>query len=158
MDLDKLINGPLPDWERQQRRELEESSKRFHEDNERYREQARRARNISDAAENALLAAENTAAEVAHEIALFESQIQPNEEARLCIVGGPAGILILPQSIEYVAPDKLIFTGLDQSGSLVRAIQHISQLSIVLKAVIMPLGVKPQRTGFHHPTDCAEET
>jgi len=86
----------MPAWERQQQRDLDESSKRMQDDFARQREQIRKANNIAEAAENTLLAAYNTVVELIREISAFGSDIQVNEEARVCIVGDQQVFLSFP--------------------------------------------------------------
>lgn len=121
---------------------------------EMHRAQAARdrdARKVAKASEYQLVAAQMTAGQVAAQIAAFEAGLRADEEAFLCVVGGPAGLIIFPRGIEALPPDKLMFTGEDQDGHRVSVIQHVSQLSMLLKAVPVPKGEAPRRTGFHHP-------
>jgi hypothetical protein len=110
-----------------------------------------RQRTIADASAYQMIAAGISADALMQQIIAFEASLSADEEVMLCVVGGPAGMLIYPQRISHIQPDKLVFMGVDQTGERVCAIQHVTQLSVLLRAVKVSQGDEPRRTGFHHP-------
>lgn len=97
-------------------------------------------------------------AESAHDrlvayIRAFEAQLDVAEEVAMGFAGDAAGILRI-EGIGFHAPDMLAFYGHDSSGAKAQLIQHVSQLSVTLRAVQRNEGsdTPPRRIGFHlHP-------
>ena len=99
------------------------------------------------AARQQLRAAKTAAEEIVDEIQMFEAALDRTQEAWLCVIGAPAGLLMYPRSIGFKGADKLIFDGEDEQGCRVRVMQHVSQLNIALKAVPVS-GDTARRIGF----------
>lgn len=79
----------------------------------------------------------------------FESQLDSSQEIAMGFAGDEAGVLRI-EGIGYFDPDILTFYGRDDDGARTQLIQHVSQLSVTLRAV--PRGAKedvPRRIGFH---------
>jgi len=78
----------------------------------------------------------------------FEEQLDEAEEVAMGFVGGDAGVLKI-EGIGFFAPDLLTFYGRDETGARTQLVQHVSQLSVLLraepKAADMP---EPRRIGF----------
>ncbi|MFC2966599.1 DUF6173 family protein [Acidimangrovimonas pyrenivorans] len=64
----------------------------------------------------------------------FEDQLDPAEEVALGFAGGHAGVLRI-EGLGYFAPDLVTFYGRDDSGAKTQLVQHVSQLSVILRAV-----------------------
>lgn len=90
---------------------------------------------MSAADQHALTAASVALAHLEGLVRQFEAELQPDEKLWLVLTGGAAGSVIAVQFIFALDPDKLIFVGLDREGHRVRAIQHVSQLNVLFKAV-----------------------
>lgn len=116
-------------------------------------QQHRRVANVLDAAEYQNNAASVTVRELQKLIIEFQRTINADEEVFICIIGGPASILIFPQSIRPVNPDKIVIDGLDQQQCRTQVVQHISQASIMLRALKTLPDHQSRRIGFHSPTD-----
>ena len=78
----------------------------------------------------------------------FESQLNPDQEVAMGFAGSDAGVLTI-EGVGYFAPDILTFFGRDEDGMKTQLIQHVSQLSVLLRAVpkAQPEG-PPRRIGF----------
>lgn len=64
----------------------------------------------------------------------FEDQLDPAEEVALGFAGGHAGVLRI-EGLGYFAPDLVTFYGRDDGGAKTQLVQHVSQLSVILRAV-----------------------
>src|SRR5690348_14860650 len=60
------------------------------------RREAQQRRTMAQAAERQLNQASDAVKDIAAEIEFFETNLKPDEEARLVIIGGPAGTAIFP--------------------------------------------------------------
>lgn len=94
-------------------------------------------------------------AESAHDrlilyIRTFESQLDSSQEVAMGFAGDEAGILRI-EGIGFFDPDILTFYGRDDGGAKTQLIQHVSQLSVMLRAVPRNDGAAdpPRRIGFH---------
>lgn len=87
-------------------------------------------------------------ARLVHYIRNFEAQLDAGQEAAIGFAGGEAGVVRI-EGIGYMDPDILSFYGRDEEGLKTQLIQHVSQLSVVLRAVpkIAP-EAPPRRIGF----------
>lgn len=119
-----------------------------------HRDQARRARDISDAAKASLHQAHDAVEDIIAELEQFEGSIDPAEEARLVVIGGPDGTTIFPQIIGALSHDRVRFEGLDQDGCRVVIVQHVTQFNVMLKAVRVG-EEKARRIGFHDANDAS---
>jgi hypothetical protein len=79
----------------------------------------------------------------------FEAQLDASEEVAMGFAGSDAGVLKI-EGLGYYDPDILSFYGRDEGGMKTQLIQHVSQLSVMLRAVpkIVP-EVPARRIGFH---------
>jgi hypothetical protein len=81
----------------------------------------------------------------------FEAQLNPAEEVAVGFAGGDAGVLRI-EGLGYFDPDILTFFGRDDAGARTQLVQHVSQLSVILRAV--PVSAPedtPRRIGFRLP-------
>ena len=78
----------------------------------------------------------------------FESQLNPDQEVAMGFAGSDAGVLTI-EGVGYFAPDILTFFGRDEDGMKTQLIQHVSQLSVLLRAVPKSRPEEPaRRIGF----------
>ena len=83
----------------------------------------------------------------------FEEQLNDAQEVAMGFAGGDAGVLRI-EGIGYFAPDILTFYGQDENGDRTQLIQHVSQLSVILRAVPKPTEAdQPRRIGFRLADD-----
>lgn len=78
----------------------------------------------------------------------FEGQLDASQEIAMGFAGGEAGVLRI-EGIGYFDPDMITFYGRDEEGLKTQLVQHVSQLSVMLRAVpkIEP-EEPPRRIGF----------
>lgn len=78
----------------------------------------------------------------------FESQLDAAHEIAMGFAGDEAGVLRI-EGIGYFDPDIVTFYGRDDSGAKTQLIQHVSQLSVTLRAVPKEADSEPpRRIGF----------
>ena len=78
----------------------------------------------------------------------FEAQLDAGHEAAMGFAGGEAGVIRI-EGVGFMDPDILSFYGRDEDGLKTQLIQHVSQLSVVLRAVPKPEPESPaRRIGF----------
>ncbi len=78
----------------------------------------------------------------------FEAQLDGDQEVAMGFVGAEAGILRI-EGIGYFDPDIVTFYGSDQDGTRTQLIQHVTQLSVMLRALPKAAGNdRPNRIGF----------
>ena len=78
----------------------------------------------------------------------FEKQLDNEHEVAMGFAGSEAGILRI-EGLGYFDPDIVTFYGTDPTGARTQLIQHVSQLSVILRA--LPKEVEqeaPRRIGF----------
>ena len=79
----------------------------------------------------------------------FESQLDANHEVAMGFAGSDAGVLKI-EGLGFYEPDLLTFYGRDDEGMKTQLIQHIAQLSVLLRAVPKAAPeAPPRRIGFH---------
>jgi Family of unknown function (DUF6173) len=80
----------------------------------------------------------------------FEGQLDASQEIAMGFAGDEAGVLRI-EGIGFFDPDILTFYGRDEAGAKTQLIQHVSQLSVTLRAVpkITAGEDPPRRIGFH---------
>lgn len=79
----------------------------------------------------------------------FESQLDGDQEIAMGFAGSDAGVLKI-EGLGFFDPDLITFYGRDEDGMKTQLIQHVAQLSMMLRAV--PKSVPeaaPRRIGFH---------
>jgi hypothetical protein len=85
----------------------------------------------------------------------FESQLDSAHEIAMGFAGGEAGVLQI-EGLGYYDPDIVTFYGRDEDGLKTQLVQHVSQLSVILRAVPKTAPEDPpRRIGFHLPAGWA---
>ena len=78
----------------------------------------------------------------------FETHLDANHEIAMGFAGSDAGVLKI-EGLGFYDPDILSFYGTDENGAKTQLIQHVSQLSVMLRAVPKPAPESPaRRIGF----------
>ncbi|MFW2544182.1 DUF6173 family protein [Primorskyibacter sp. 2E107] len=81
-------------------------------------------------------------------IQTFEEQLDSDHEVAMGFVGAEAGVLRI-EGLGYFDPDMITFYGSDAAGVRTQLVQHVSQLSVILRAMPKELPEeKPRRIGF----------
>ncbi len=78
----------------------------------------------------------------------FEEQLDNEHEVAMGFTGGDAGVLRI-EGMGFFDPDMITYYGTDQFGAKTQLVQHVSQLSVMLRA--LPKAVEeeaPKRIGF----------
>ncbi len=79
----------------------------------------------------------------------FEAELDADQEVAMGFAGSEAGVLQI-EGLSYYDPDLLTFYGRDEDGNKTQLIQHLSQLSVMLRAVPKATPEEPaRRIGFH---------
>lgn len=92
-----------------------------------------------------------------HYIQRFEADLAPGDEVAMAMTGGHSGLLRI-QGMGYFDPDIVTFFGTDASGAKAQLIQHVSQLSVLLRALPRPQPEEPpERIGFRLARELEEE-
>lgn len=97
--------------------------------------------------------AAKSAAEWAYErlilyIQNFEEQLDAEQEVAMGFAGSDAGVLRI-EGMGYFDPDIVTFYGVDEGGTRMQLIQHVTQLSVILRALPKVADVAPaRRIGF----------
>ena len=79
----------------------------------------------------------------------FEAQLNASEEIAIGFTGNDVGVLQI-EGIGFFAPDLLTFYGRDETGMKTQLVQHVGQLSVMLRAVPKSRAeAAPRRIGFH---------
>lgn len=88
-----------------------------------------------------------------HYIHNFEAQLDAEQEVAMGFVGGDAGVLRI-QGLGFYDPDIITFYGTDSNGVRTQLVQHVNQLSVMLRALPRPSVDAPaQRIGFRLAAD-----
>jgi hypothetical protein len=78
----------------------------------------------------------------------FEAQLDASHEVAMGFAGGDAGVLRI-EGVGFYDPDILTFYGRDENGLKTQLIQHVTQLSVVLRATPKAEPAAPaRRIGF----------
>ncbi|MEL7175445.1 MAG: DUF6173 family protein [Pseudomonadota bacterium] len=78
----------------------------------------------------------------------FEKQLDNAHEVAMGFAGGDAGVLRI-EGMGYYDPDIVTFYGSDASGAKTQLVQHVSQLSVLLRALPKEVDqAEPNRIGF----------
>lgn len=78
----------------------------------------------------------------------FEEQLDNEHEVAMGFTGGDAGVLRI-EGMGYFDPDIITFYGTDPAGGRTQLVQHVSQLSVMLRALPKEVkGAAPNRIGF----------
>ena len=83
-------------------------------------------------------------------IQAFEHDLDATDEIAMGFAGDEAGVLRI-EGLGYFDPDILTFYGRDEAGVKTQLIQHVTQLSVTLRAVPKAAADEepPRRIGFH---------
>ena len=83
----------------------------------------------------------------------FEEQLDGDHEVAMGFTGGDAGVLRI-EGMGYFDPDIITFYGSDETGGKTQLVQHVSQLSVMLRALPKPQKDQPaNRIGFKLVSD-----
>lgn len=78
----------------------------------------------------------------------FEGHLDASHEVAMGFAGGDAGVLRI-EGLGFFAPDLITFYGRDENGMKTQLVQHIAQLSVLLRAVPKTEANAPaRRIGF----------
>ena len=78
----------------------------------------------------------------------FEEGLDDDHEVAMGFAGTDAGVLKI-EGMGYFDPDIVTFYGADPAGGKMQLVQHVSQLSVVLRALPKPKEASaPNRIGF----------
>lgn len=78
----------------------------------------------------------------------FEEQLDAEHEVAMGFAGGEAGVIRI-EGMGFFDPDIVTFYGTDGDGVKTQLIQHVSQLSVVLRALPKEVEAEePKRIGF----------
>lgn len=108
---------------------------------------------VSTAVSAAVAPADQSPAQRAYErlvysIRNFEAALDQSQEIAMGFVGSEVGVLRI-EGLGYLEPDVITFYGRDAEGMRMQMIQHVTQLSVVLRAVPKVLPAEPpRRIGF----------
>ncbi len=81
----------------------------------------------------------------------FETQLDSDQEVAMGFAGSEVGVLRI-EGLGYYDPDIVTFYGRDEEGMKTQLVQHVSQLSVMLRAVPKSTPEIPaRRIGFHLP-------
>jgi hypothetical protein len=92
--------------------------------------------------------AQSAYARIAQYIRTFEAQLNSTQEVAMGFAGSEAGVLRI-EGIGYFDPDLITFYGRDEAGQKTQLIQHVSQLSVLLRAApVADTSAPARRIGF----------
>ncbi|MCP1167561.1 DUF6173 family protein [Limimaricola litoreus] len=92
-----------------------------------------------------------------HYIKRFEDGLEAGEEVAMAMTGGHSGVLRI-QGMGYFDPDIVTFYGTDPAGAKTQLIQHVTQLSVILRALPRPRPeAPPERIGFRLARELEDE-
>ena len=88
----------------------------------------------------------------------FEEGLDDGHEIAMGFAGTDAGVLKI-EGMGYFDPDIVTFYGSDQGGAKMQLVQHVTQLSVVFRAVPKAVETaKPNRIGFKLLEDLEQGT
>ncbi|MEQ9694183.1 DUF6173 family protein [Shimia sp. SDUM112013] len=83
----------------------------------------------------------------------FEQQLDNEHEVAMGFAGGDTGVLRI-EGMGFFDPDMITFYGTDSMGVKTQLVQHVSQLSVMLRALPKPAEEEaPTRIGFRLAAD-----
>jgi hypothetical protein len=87
----------------------------------------------------------------------FEEQLDADQEVAMGFTGAEPGVLRI-EGIGYFEPDIVTFYGTGTDGFKTQLIQHVSQLNVLLRALLKePDRPEPMRIGFRLAADLEAE-
>lgn len=88
----------------------------------------------------------------------FEETLDNTQEVAMGFTGAEAGVLRI-EGMGYFDPDMVTFYGTDLSGARTQLIQHVSQLSVMLRALPKTVEeAEPTRIGFRLAAELEDHT
>ncbi len=88
----------------------------------------------------------------------FEKQLDNEHEVAMGFAGGDTGVIRI-EGMGFFDPDIITFYGKDPAGTKTQLVQHVSQLSVMLRALPKPVAAaEPNRIGFRLAADLTEDT
>jgi hypothetical protein len=83
----------------------------------------------------------------------FEEQLDNKHEIAMGFAGGEAGVLRI-EGMGFFDPDIVTFYGSDENGAKTQLIQHVTPLSVLLRALPKVVAAEaPKRIGFRLAAD-----
>ncbi len=83
----------------------------------------------------------------------FEEGLDENHEVAMAFAGDASGVMRI-MGMGYFDPDMVTFYGQDAAGMRTQLVQHVTQLSVLLRALPKPVAhVEPRRIGFRLAAD-----
>lgn len=87
----------------------------------------------------------------------FEKKLDNEHEVAMGFAGGDTGVIRI-EGMGYFDPDIITFYGSDPTGAKTQLVQHVSQLSVMLRALPKQLETEePNRIGFRLAADLDNE-
>lgn len=87
----------------------------------------------------------------------FEESLDNEHEVAMGFAGGSAGVIRI-EGMGFFDPDIVTFYGTDESGIKTQLIEHVSQLSVILRALPKETPAQaPKRIGFRLAQDLERE-
>lgn len=88
----------------------------------------------------------------------FEKQLDNEHEVAMGFAGDSTGVLRI-EGMGYFDPDLITFYGTDPTGAKTQLVQHVSQLSVMLRALPKHIDqAEPVRIGFRLASDLEDAT
>ncbi|PIE12309.1 MAG: hypothetical protein CSA70_10360 [Rhodobacterales bacterium] len=88
----------------------------------------------------------------------FENQLDNEHEVAMGFAGGDAGVLRI-EGMGFFDPDIVTFYGTDPSGAKTQLVQHVSQLSVILRALPKETeAAAAKRIGFRLAADLEDKS
>lgn len=99
---------------------------------------------------SAIGAAQSAHLRIIEYIRQFESQLDADQEIAMGFAASEGGVLKI-EGLGYYDPDLITFYGRDESGMKMQLVQHVAQISVILRAVPKETAkdTPPRRIGFH---------
>jgi len=87
----------------------------------------------------------------------FEKQLDNDHEVAMGFAGDSSGVIRI-EGMGYFDPDIITFYGSDPTGTKTQLVQHVTQLSVMLRALPKQLeAAEPTRIGFRLAADLDNE-
>lgn len=99
---------------------------------------------------SAIGAAQSAHLRIIEYIRQFESQLDADQEIAMGFAASEGGVLKI-EGLGCYDPDLITFYGRDENGMKTQLIQHVAQISVILRAVPKQTAqdAPPRRIGFH---------
>ena len=87
----------------------------------------------------------------------FEKQLDNEHEVAMGFAGGDTGVIRI-EGMGFFDPDIITFYGTDPAGTKTQLVQHVSQLSVMLRALPKQVAAaEPNRIGFRLAADLTDD-